>query len=163
MAMATLQYGVDFERWTDALPIVARLVGPTPRNLQAALGPVLAAAHGVKLEVIGEVTGQTLRGNGRQWVPLEAPDLGPLRGVHVEMPVAIEARTGSDGRVEEVRVAPPPAGDLAEATDYVRSLHSSEQIAGVSSTPNRRVLPTHAVETDAEGRRLLVRRRFTTV
>jgi hypothetical protein len=57
-------------------------------------------------------------------------------GVRIEIPVAIEARTGTNGRVESVEVARPAASNVAEAADYVRSLHSSEQIAGVSPPPD---------------------------
>jgi len=163
MGMAALQFGLDFKNWTDALPLIAYLVDPKNlRNLEAALRPSLAATHGVRLEAVSSIANGVLRGRARSWVPLDAPDLASLKGVHVELPVNVVASIDSGGHLGNVRIAQPSADDLAEATENVRALMSNEQVTGArggyTASP---VLPTHRIETDADGRRYLVRHRFT--
>lgn len=92
---------------------------------------------------------------------LDAPELGSLDGVHVELPVSVEAKILPGGALSDVRVAPHP-DDVAEAVQQVRSLCSSEQVSeGPAGSRNSPVIPTHSVETDQAGRRILKRRRFT--
>jgi len=163
MGMATLQFGSNFECWTDAPLLVAHLVGPAnPLNLAAALRPPLSARYNVRLESVESLTCNSVRCKARAWAPLDAPDLGPLRGVHVEAPVEVNATLDSAGRLAGVEIAPPPADYVAEVTDSARSLLLNGQISGLPvSSAHPQQLPTHRVETGADGRRFLVRRRFT--
>jgi hypothetical protein len=93
------------------------------------------------LEAVHEVVGRRLRGSGQQWVRIEAPDLKPLQGVHIEMPVAIEARTGTNGRVESVEVVRPAASNFAEAADYVAALERADRRRITAARPVKECYP----------------------
>jgi hypothetical protein len=71
--------------------------------------------------------------------------------------MATEIRLGPDGRVEAVDGKQSPE-EIAEAQRYVDTLEANQQIAHEPGP-----LPpgaTHQIETDAEGRRILKRKRF---
>jgi FMN phosphatase YigB (HAD superfamily) len=160
MGMTALQFGVDFQDWSRAPLLIAELVAPSSRsNLTAALKPLLAATNDMRLESIDAVSGGTVRGKGRGWVRLDAPELGALDGVHVELPVGVEATIKPGGGLADVRVKADPT-DVAEAVQHVESLVSNRQVS-LGPPGSSPVVPTHTVETDAKGRRLLRRRRFT--
>jgi hypothetical protein len=161
MGMTALQFGVDFDDWTNAPLLVARTIDSSGiTNVGAALKQVLAADHDVRLDEVESISGGGVRGKGRSWVKLDAPELGSLRGVHVELPVDVEAKIGSAGGLTDVRVTPSPEY-LAEAVQNVQTLVSNQQVSEAAATANSPVVPTHTVETDDKGRRLLRRRRFT--
>ena len=164
MGMTCLQFGTDFDDWLEAPLLVSRLISaPDTDNLEAALRPILAGKHDLRLESIETVKKASVRARARKLVPLEASDLGSLKGVYVDLPVDVDARIDAKGRLD-VSVSPPSSEDIAEATDNVRTLVSNRQIAAdAGQARDPQVLPTHRVETDARGRRLLVRRRFTAV
>jgi len=162
LKMTALQFGLDFDDWTNAPRIIARLVDPSnDHNLQVTLQPLLAAEHNVQLESIQSTPAGTVQGRGRSWVKLDAPDLGDLRGVHVELPVEFKAKIDPKGRLGNVQVTPPSSEYLTEALDNVRTLISNRQVEG--SAKDSPVLPTHTVETGPDGRRYLRRRRFTAI
>jgi hypothetical protein len=161
MKMTVLQFGVDFVDWTNAPSIIAHLIDPSnDNNLRGALEPLLAAKHDMRLDSVRRAAGGAIAGSGRAWVKLDAPDLGDLDGVHVEVPVEFAAKTAPDGRLRDVQVQPPSQEYVSEAMDMVRSLISNSQVGG-STSRDPAVLPTHRVETGADGRRYLRRRRFT--
>jgi FMN phosphatase YigB (HAD superfamily) len=164
MGLATLQFGVDFTDWTEAPALIAQYVDPAnKRNLEMALRPA-AASFDIDLRTVDTVSGRTLRGTAKQLVPLRAADLGFLQGVHVPLSVGVEMRLDADGRIRDVRTDAPDPGDLDEASDFARSLLSNRQVAGIAAAPSvPGMLPTHDIQTDPSGRRLLVRRRFTAV
>jgi hypothetical protein len=161
MGMTALQFGVDFDNWTDAPLLIAGTIASSgTTNFGAALKPLLAAGHGVRLDTVESISADGVRGKGRSWVKLDAPELGNLRGVHVELPVDVEARLGSAGRLADVRVTPSPE-HVGEAVQNVQTLVSNRQISEGTVAADSPVVPTHTVETDDKGRRLLRRRRFT--
>jgi hypothetical protein len=161
MKMTALQFGVDFDEWTNAPSVVAGLVdSPSKDNLQIALKFSLFAKHDLRVQFVHELSGNTVRGKGQSWVKLDAPELGKLKGVHVELPTDVEARIDSKGQISDVRVLPPSREDLMEAVGNVQTLAANHQISADGSE-DRRVLPTHVVETDKHGQRFLRRRRFT--
>jgi hypothetical protein len=158
LGMTALQFGEDFKDWSAAPMLIAQKIGaPGTKNSEAALKPLLAAHHGLQLQSIDSVSDNRIRGTARNLVKLEAPELGSLDGVHVEMPVDLEARIDSAGKISAVQ-AKPRADDIAEAVLQVQTLTSNKQISGDPTAPT---IATHSVETDAEGRRVLRRRRFT--
>jgi hypothetical protein len=98
----------------------------------------------------------SLQGSARVWTALHDPALGELDGVHVALPVPLEARLES-GRAL-VDVGQPGSDALAEAGDFVRSLASRGEIATrAHPVPGA----THRLEVDAAGRRLLRRARHS--
>jgi hypothetical protein len=161
LGMTALQFGVDFKTWSAAPMLVAQLVGaPGTKNSTAVLAPLLAADHGMQLQSIDSIGPDGIRGTARNLVKLNAPELGPLDGVHVELPVDLEARLDSAGRITGVKTNPRP-GDVAEAIQQLQTLTANQQVGDGVADPASPVVPTHGLETDAEGRRILRRRRFT--
>jgi len=64
---------------------------------------------------------------------------------------------GPRGEIREVRVTAPPATAVAEASAFARSLATHGQLEGPPGPIGRTA--THDIETDAQGRRRLVRKR----
>jgi hypothetical protein len=159
--MTALQFGVDFKTWSAAPLLIAQTIGaPGSRNNEAVFAPALAADHGLQLQSIDSIGPDRIRGTARNLVKLSAPELGSLDGVHVELPVDLEASVDAAGRITGVQATPRP-GDVAEAVQQVRTLTANRQVADDVADPASPVLPTHRLETDAQGRRILRRRRFT--
>ncbi|MDB5578765.1 MAG: hypothetical protein JWR80_3941 [Bradyrhizobium sp.] len=162
--MTALQFGVDFKTWSAAPLLIAQKIGaPGSRNSEAVFAPALAADHGLQLQSIDSISPDRIRGTARNLVKLSAPELGSLDGVHVELPVDLEASVDAAGRITGVQTTPRP-GDVAEAVLHVRSLTANRQVADGAdgaADPASPVLPTHRLETDGQGRRILRRRRFT--
>jgi hypothetical protein len=101
---------------------------------------------------------------GQVWCPVVVPGCDDLAGLHVALPVTSRIKRGPGGRLLRAPVPQPSDADLAEATAFVKSLATHDQIggrAGAKAThPSR---PTHRIETDAQGVRKLVRSRFSAV
>ncbi|MEA2939865.1 MAG: hypothetical protein QOD09_394 [Bradyrhizobium sp.] len=158
LGMTALQFGKDFKTWSAAPLLISQKIGaPGSKNSEAVFRPALAADHGLHLQSIDSISPDRIRGTARHLVKLSAPELGGLDGVHVELPVDLEATIDSAGKISAVQATPRP-GDVAEAVQQVRTLTANKQISGDPTAPT---IPTHSVETDAEGRRVLRRRRFT--
>lgn len=158
--MTALQFGFDFKSWSAAPLLISRAIGaPGFKNSTAVFGPALAD-HGLTLQSIDSLSADRLSGTARHLVKLNAPELGGLEDVHVELPVDLEASLDPAGRVTAVQSKARP-GDVAEAIQEVQTLAANRQIADGPADPQSPVLPTHRLETDAQGRRILRRRRFT--
>jgi hypothetical protein len=78
----------------------------------------------------------------------------------VRLPFTVEGRVtrGSAGDIRSVGIAEPSADEAAEAASFLRSLAAHGQLGG--STGPLGDASTHDIETDAQGRRKLVRKRF---
>ena len=77
----------------------------------------------------------------RVWAPVPDPTPGAKETIYLPFP------------------SPPDAAALAEAARYVATLETNRQIAREPGTAAPGT--THAIERDAQGRRRLVRRRFS--
>lgn len=162
LGMHALQFGSDFTDWNHApLRIAQEIGGTNVTNFKTMFKDALAAHDDLRLESLSDVKAGTLQGSARRLVKLDDPALGKLDGVHIELPVDLTARIDGTGRVASVETAPRP-DMVAEAVENLKSLASNQQIAGMDEpgSPSP-VVPTHSVETDAQGRRILRRRRFT--
>jgi phosphoglycolate phosphatase-like HAD superfamily hydrolase len=159
LGMTALQFGADFTEWATAPLLIAQQIG-VPKNSEAALAPALAADHGLRLQSLHSVGPDHVRGTAHHLVKLNAPELGALDGVHVELPTDIEARIDPAGRITAVKSSPRP-GDVAEAVQNLQTLAANRQVSDGPADPASPVLPTHQVATDEQGRRVLRRRRFT--
>jgi len=84
--------------------------------------------------------GAVQAGTGQVWHKVSIPGYRELQDIHVAVP-------GS-----------PTTESVAEAVSYVRGLAAQGQIAGVGESQRT---PTHAITTDAQGNRHLVRKRFS--
>ena len=162
MGMSALQFGLDFKEWSAAPLLVAHTIGAlTASNLTTTLKPLLAAEHQLQLEHAEPISGNMVRGRARSWTKLDSPELGALNGVYVQLPVDVKATVAPTGQLSDVRVM-PHADAVAEAIQNVQTLVSNQQVSGSSmGTPDSPVLPTHSIETDAEGRHFLRRKRFS--
>src|SRR5215813_8643050 len=172
LGMQALQFGghvrpsasnADFADWVEAPMLIARALGlHLHGNLEASVREYTAAVHPSLNDIRVSPAGpEGVEVRGSTWTPLDAADLGELRGVHVQMPVRFQVSFDDHGRLREVGNPQPTAADLSEATQHVRSLLSSGQVA--STGTESPLGPTHVVETDSEGRRLLKRKRFRSV
>ena len=163
LKMTVLQFGIDFNDWTNAPLAIAPMIDPSnDSNLYVTLKPLLAAEHGLQLNSVHGFPTGAVKGRGRSWVKLDAPSLGDLRDVYVELPVEFEAKIDPNGRLGNVEVFPPSSEYLSEAVDNVRALIANGQIEGhPTGSGDSPVLPTHRVETSPDGRRYLRRRRYT--
>ena len=168
LGMTTLQFktpgatGFDFDDWSQAPALIAHLVDPhQPDNLHGAVQAHLAA-HGVEA-VRAQAVGKSgkVHVTGRVWHKVSVPGHPELKDVHVAVPVEGELTRGRKGELAGSLPKQPGKEQLAEAGAYVRSLATHGQIGAAGAGPARGA--THAIETDADGRRKLVRKRFSAV
>ena len=149
----------DFDDWSQAPLLIAHLI-ETGANGEAAVKAYLSEVRGlddVSVEPTAKPDTFTMR--GRVWRPISGPGLGEFEGVHVSFPVEGNFTRGSHGSVEDLRIGEPSTEQLAEAATFVRSLVRNKQIGPASGSRVPR--PTHEVTVDEQGRRRLVRKRFT--
>jgi hypothetical protein len=155
--------GADFNDWSECPLLIAHLVGSkSNHNLQLALNARLAVTEGLRLTTLsGRSTDGRLEAQAQVLHRLHGPHLGAAEGVHMELPTRAKIRLDPRGRIEGVDREEPEAEDVAEATHFAKTLIDNQQVA---TTPGP--LPpgtTHQVETDAEGRRVLKRKRFSAI
>lgn len=97
---------------------------------------------------------------GEIWKRVSLPDIADLDGLYVKLPVSVEVKRDETGRVRRVGKTPEEGDAAKEAATYVRSLAKNRQISGrAGDEPVNN--PTHKIVTDDEGRRKLVRTRFS--
>jgi hypothetical protein len=165
--MKTLTFGVKgspegFDDWSNGPMMIARLVAPSShKDTELALKVSLAATH--RMDLVSAAPQGSKKGaisaRVRVWHAIDDPSLGELNGVHVELPTEAELSLDARGAIESVRQARPSDDIVAEATQYVRGLAGTGQIA---SDPKKRPLgATHELSVDSEGRRYLKRKRYS--
>jgi len=164
--MKTLQFRsatsseFDFDNWAEAPGLVANLVAPhEAANTHAAIKAHLAAKGIDVLSSEPTDSPGTTRVSGQVWSRISVPGFDDLQDVHVAIPVEGEVTRGRKGEVRSVAPMQPSAEQVEEVTSYVRSLATHGQIAGQAEKRSPRA--THEIETDNEGNRRLVRKRFS--
>lgn len=144
----------DFDDWSQAPALIAERLGRTsPANLHAAVRAHLSA-QGVEVDELPGDAQVSWPVSGRRWHPVKVPKLGT---VHVALPVRGSVTREAGGRLVTSLPA-PDAAEIAEAGAFARSLARHDQIAADGGA---RGGATHALEMDDQGRRKLVRRRFS--
>ena len=88
---------------------------------------------------------------------LNRPELGKLSGVSVEIPVVVSLRTKDQKTLDKVDVQDVSDEDIEEAVSHVLRLVRRNQIGPAKGVSN----PTHMIETDDMGRKVLVRARYS--
>lgn len=159
LGMQALQFrapgdpGFDFDDWSQAPALVAQRLG-VPANLPAAVSAHLAA-QGVEVDTFeaGDGAGPW-RVAGRRWHPVALPGHGT---VHVALPVQGEVGRAPGGELT-AQLPAVQADEAQEAGSFARSLAKQGQIASGDAAL---ASATHAIEVDEQGRRRLVRRRFS--
>jgi len=155
--------GVDFTDWRELPALLARLTEAEPGpNARVALTRFLHETHAIEIDSIDP---ERTRGRdsrfavaGSLWVPVPA---GRER-VWVPFPTKGTVTGDARGAFRDVRVTGPSPNEIAEAERFVRSLVQHEQLR--TSRGREGVLgrsATHVIEIDDQGRRKLVRKRFS--
>lgn len=155
LGMQALQFGADFDDWSQAPALVAHRIDPADAaNAEVAARAFLAARGVEACQLVPTRAAGRWTAQGQAWhaVQLDGPGT-----VHVAVPVAVALTRARDGAFA-AEVAAPSAEDLAEARAYAESLAAHGQIAADGAAGRG---ATHAIETDGEGRRRLVRKRFS--
>jgi FMN phosphatase YigB (HAD superfamily) len=150
----------DFEDWSQAPALIAHLVAPQHfENTLAALKPHLAA-KGIELlnAQPSKVPGK-IQVSGQVWQNVSVPGFDDLQNLHVAVPVAGQIARGQRGEFKPAPKMKPSPEDIAEAASFVGSLAKHGQIEG--RTVKTTFQPTHAIETDEQGNKKLIRKRFT--
>lgn len=165
LKMATLQFRApgatefDFDDWAKAPALIAHLVDPEqPDNLRAAVQAHLApqGVENVNAETVG--TSGKVHVTGQVWHKLSVAGHPDLSDLHVAVPVEGELKRGKKGELAGNLSTQPDKEHLDEAGNFVRSLAAHGQIGGSAGASAR---TTHAIETDDQGRRKLVRKRYS--
>jgi len=165
LKMATLQFKApgatefDFDDWSKAPALIAHLVDPEqPHNLRAAVQAHLApqGVENVNAETVG--SSGKVHVTGQVWHKLSVAGHPDLSDLHVAVPVEGELRRGKKGELAGNLSTQVDKDHLDEAGSFVRSLATHGQIGGSAGAAAR---TTHAIETDDQGRRKLVRKRFS--
>ncbi len=153
----------DFADWADAPLLVAKMLDSNGmKNVEAALRLYLAARENMDLvSVTTSANPATLLGKVSAWHAITSEKLRDLSGVNVKLPAEIRVQLDPSGKVKTVDRAEPAPTDKEEAAHFVESLVTHGQIASEREVPPRGA--THQINTDSEGRRYLVRKRFTAV
>jgi hypothetical protein len=153
----------DFEDWLQAPPMIAHLVTQKGgANSETALSAHLRLAHGFDMQAADQSKSAHMANvRGTIWKPLGEAAGGDLANVH--MPFAVDGKVtrGPAGDIRKVTLTEPTAGDVNEAAVLARSLAQHGQIEGWPAGPGGAA--THRIETDDQGRRKLVRKRFRAV
>lgn len=168
LGMKTLQFGApntpgaEFSDWSEAPLLISQLVAPEQiTNVELALKVRLAATHGMEfLAMKSKTQSGGVSGQAQKWHPIPDPQQGG-QDIHVQLPIEVEISLDDQGRVQSVENDQPDPETVAEAAHYIKTLEDNEQI---SHEPGP--LPpgaTHQVETDEQGRKRLVRKRFSAI
>jgi hypothetical protein len=151
----------DFTDWSEAPLLVARSLDPAnDTNVHAALAVRVAAAEQLEDVTIDRTLDDgTLQCHAKAWCPISDPELDELDGVHVQLPVDVQVRLDEKQHVASVRYGEPSEEMRSEAAHFVRTLKANKQVAepSASGAPGT----THVLQTDAQGRKLLKRKRYS--
>ena len=157
LKMTALQFGVDFHDWSEAPALIAHQVDPANfANTESALKAHLGA-KGVEVVSTSPGPGGKIQVAGHVWQPVSVPGHEDLKDIQVAVPVEGQVKTGAKGFTTAADALRPTPENVDEATQFVRSLAEQGQIADRPGA----FRPSHAIETDAEGNRKLVRKRFS--
>jgi hypothetical protein len=168
LRMSALQFrsgasaAFDFDDWLQAPPMVAHLLGGAGGpNAEAALRHHLSRAHGFDLQAVeGPKRGAKTSVRGTLWKPVGRSAGDALADVHAPFPVEGEVTRGPGGQIRSVCLGDPAPSDVTEAASLVRSLARHGEIEGSGPRRVGTSALTHDIETDDQGRRKLVRKRF---
>jgi hypothetical protein len=167
--MRTLQFGghqvpspagTDFTDWAEAPLLIAHSGFPgNQENLKSAVRGFLEASRNLVVSSV-EGAGNQFEAAAAARVPLPANSPAHLTGVLVEVPVRVNIQLDERGKPVRVDGADPNPADIAEVAMTVESLVSHGQIAGVGEAP---MGPTHQIDINSKGERVLKRKRYTAI
>jgi hypothetical protein len=153
--------GVDFDDWSQAPELVAGKLGPgIEENRATAVAARVAAERNLAgVAVHSRQPDGTVEATAKAFCTLSDPALRHLDGIQVELPVDLRIHLDEAGKVRSVDSAEPGPEQRAEAAHYVKTLLDHGQVSTDPQHLSRGA--THVIETDAQGRRILRRKRFS--
>ncbi len=146
-----------FSNWCDAPLLLANVVAPdNMQNIAIAIAPALASHHGLKEFASTNIHGKLIHGRANQLFQLDDPRLGTLDGIYVERPTEVTVEITSQGSLGKVQTVIPGPDEISDAVNFVHTLIQGGRIAHQGESRGT----THAVQSDASGREVLIRQRY---
>jgi len=170
MGIRTLQFSPkqtgtmdSFSDWTEAPLLAANLFEAAKmNNRELAVRFHLSAGQNLDVTSLQTTTkADTLEGTVNSWVPISSETFKQLDGVNVKLPAKITVKLDSSGRMKNLEQTRPLAEDQEEARHFLESLARHGQVATEGGSGLDTV--THEIRTDAQGKRYLIRKRFSAV
>lgn len=161
VGFGTPQPGVpSFSTWLEGPTRIAHIITPAQdRNFEKALAFQLQLTRGISnFKCLFKEHG-IFRGRGSQLMPLHDSALKNLNGVYSSITSDVAVTCDADGNIVSVQTPAPTKADLDEAILHVLNLVSQKQLSSCSAVTTPQT--THAVESDAKGRRIIVRQRYS--
>lgn len=151
----TLVAPAGFASWVQAPALVADALGRShahaSANLLLAAQAQLAPGR-VEIQSLDESGSDHFTTTGSMVRPVTMPAASGLGTIDVNVPVRVQLTRDHAGALD-AQVTEPSAEDLAEAANFAASLAKHGDIGDGPTS-------THALETDADGQRRLVRRGY---
>lgn len=161
LGIKTLHFGSsgDFSDWSEAPLLIAGLIAPeSDLNLQLALNVRLAVTHELSgVMVLGKEDDRKIHSQAQQWVSVSQPGEENLAA---QLPGEVDIELDAKGRIRSVEIGQPDAEMLEEFRGYAEALTTNRQLSRGGAAARG---ATHKIETDAQGRRRLVRKRFSAI
>ena len=153
----------QFSDWVELPLLLANLFDSTrQKNREIALRFYLSNREHLSLASLRPSDNPDVwEGQINTWHSVSSRGFSELSDVNVKIPGHVTIELDSTGRIEKLQQTEPSVQDKEEAQSFVESLAQHRQIATESNPELDRA--THAIETDAEGKRYLVRKRFSAV
>jgi len=153
----------QFSDWAELPLLLANLFDSArQKNLEIALRSYLSSRQNLSLASLRPSGKPDIwEGQVNTWHSVSSRGFSELSDVNVKIPGHVTIELDSTGRIEKLQQTEPSVQDKEEAQSFVESLAQHHQIATESNPELERA--THAIETDAEGKRYLVRKRFSAV
>ncbi|MEQ9246004.1 MAG: hypothetical protein RLO21_08450 [Nitratireductor sp.] len=157
LGMDCLKFGIErpggFADWPTGLLKIALKVDPA-KNMALAI-TVLGRERGLGEVRHVVITPSTVTAEATTLMVLDDPQLGELNGVYVSVPATVDVDLKAGAPHLHVQLSEDAK---AEATAFARSLQAHGKLS--NATASLLGPPTHIVETDQRGRRVLKRRGF---
>ncbi len=155
--------GDSFSDWTEAPLLVANLFEVAKmKNREVAVRFHLSARENLDVTSLRPTTrADTLEGTVNSWEPISSETFKELDGVNVKLPVKITVELDLSGRIRSLEQTRPLPEDQEEAKHFLESLVRHGQVA-TEDGPGLDTA-THEISTDRQGKRYLVRKRFSAV
>jgi len=153
----------QFSDWAELPLLLANLFDSArQKNLEFALRTYLSSRENLSLAFL-RPSGKpdVWEGQVNTWHSVSSRGFSELNDVNVKIPGQVTIELDSTGRIEKLQQTEPSPQDKEEAQSFVESLARHHQIATENNPELERA--THAIETNADGKRYLVRKRFSAV
>ena len=153
----------QFSDWAELPLLLANLFDSArQKNLEFALRTYLSSRENLSLAFL-RPSGKpdVWEGQVNTWHSVSSRGFSELNDVNVKIPGQVTIELDSTGRIEKLQQTEPSPQDKEEAQSFVESLAQHHQIATENNPELERA--THAIETNADGKRYLVRKRFSAV